>query len=193
MENTGYADHQNHQLSSAELAAQVREGAAIFSTSNGILCPELANRDTTCVIVRDSPEDDCFEIANKIREQFPEDSKKIFPPFYNIFEYFDHKDVHAHGMNVLMQVLDIIASENRSSVAYMLEFTKAWVAEHPDKHQEVLRGADLSVFTPEEIEEHSEEFLDEALYCMRLAEDFGLPPSKKGKSSTSCCTKIVRD
>lgn len=183
MGDTASVDGQNHQPSNAELASQVNKGAAIFSTGNGILEPEIADRDTTCVVVRGDPDDGCFAIAENIRKNFPEECKKIFPTNQRIFDYFDHRDIHIHGMDVLLKVLDIIASENRSRALFMFHFTKAWVAANPEKHQAVIQGGDLSLFTPAEIEEHSKDFLEEALYCMRCSDEYGLPPSQPSKYS----------
>ncbi|MBC8080754.1 MAG: hypothetical protein H7X86_10440 [Gorillibacterium sp.] len=101
-------------------------------------------------------------MVSSLQRDFPQACKMIFLPIHNIYEYFDHYDVHMHGTDMVYRVLYQIAFINQVRVVRTQNFAAEWLYLHCQQEVDVALDS-LEVFTSEEKDEHSEEFLEGAL------------------------------
>jgi hypothetical protein len=85
----------------------------------------------------------------------------ITAPITNIYDYFDHHDVHMHGSGIIHAVLNAIALENADRTRAVHNFVFNWMSGHMAQlHNNKSNTQDL--FGDEEKTHFDESFLKEA-------------------------------
>ncbi len=139
-----------------------RNGACLFSTHNGRLASRYAPNDSMPIIQRGDPYDDCMQMVAKLRKDFPDICAMVKEPvaYDNLYEWFDHRDACIHGASFLLSVLSHIAIENQKR---LYDFVKRWRATNAEAFLMIVPGHTVEhLFTPEDQEEHSLDFLMDA-------------------------------
>ena len=144
------------------LVDQLRQGKAIFSTNLQQYAPHRAELPLAPIILRS----DCFEdvesMVSRLRKKYPQESRKITLPVNNIYEYFDHRDVHLHGTNFILSVLGHIGAANAERATRVELFARHWVNNNIDRFCSINQ-ATQELFNANEKEQHHESFLQDVL------------------------------
>ena len=154
----------------ATLGEQIEEGQAIFSTRSGRVEKQIAHPMHVSIVLRDDPVGDCIKLAANLRMSYPNECNTIFGPVDHVYRYFDHKDVHIHGAEVLKCVLHQIAVENQHRARTIVNFAETWKQSHPDRLKEHLKDyRNLNVFDKEDHQKYGQQFLFDALCYLNPA------------------------
>ena len=160
MANIGPPPHQSEQSTFDE---PPRNGACLFSTHNGRLAPRYAPNDSMPCILRGDPYDDCMQMVANLQKDFPEICAMVKEPVaYNtLYEWFDHRDASIHGASFLLSVLSHIALQNQKR---LYDFVKGWRAANAEAFLMIVPNHTVEhLFTPEDREEYSHDFLIDAM------------------------------
>ena len=140
-----------------------RNGACLFSTHNGRLAPRYAPNNSMPCIQRGDPYDDCMQMVANLRKDFPEICAMVKKPvaYDTLYEWFDHRDACMHGASFLLSVLSHIALQNQER---LYNFVKGWRAANAEVFLRIVPNHTVEhLFTPEDREEHSIDFLTDAM------------------------------
>ena len=151
-----------HRSEQSILDEPPRNGACLFSTHNGRLAARYAPSRSMPMIMRGDPYDDCMQMVASLRKDFPDICAMVkHPPGYEtLYEWFDHRDASIHGAGFLLSVLSHIALQNQAS---LYDFVKGWRAANAEAFLGIVPGHSVEhLFTPEDREEHSHDFLMDA-------------------------------
>ena len=121
----------------ARLVDQLRQGRSIFSTKHGKWAPRLAESPLSPIIIRTDPNEDMHSMVASLRGEFPKECKEISFPITNIYDYFDHQDVHMHGYNFVQSVINQIARENEERTRNLEHFAQRWMAMHVSRFRSI--------------------------------------------------------
>ena len=139
-----------------------QNGACLFSTHGGRFQPRYAPHGMP-IILRSDPDDDCMQMVADLQHKFPGICRKVKRPvaYTDLYEWFDHRDAHVHGVSFLLSVLSHIGLENQGR---LLDYVTRWRTTNAEAFLMVLPGHGIEhLFTPEDIEEYSIEFMTDAL------------------------------
>ena len=144
------------------LVEQLRQGKEIFSTNLQQYAPQRAELPLAPIILRSDPFEDVQSMVSRLRNKYPQESKKITVPINNIYEYFDHRDVHLHGTNFILSMLSHIGVENVERATRVELFAQHWMNNNIDRFCSINQGTQ-ELFNADEKEQHHESFLQDAL------------------------------
>ena len=165
-------------------AERVRNAKAIFSTNHGKLPSCEAEAGKVPMILRTDPTDDMAVLVANLRSRFPSDCKSLRLPIVNIYDYFDHHDVHLHGSGMMLSVLTQIGMENVTRMAQIERFCEDWKKANAVRFDRITQeGQDI--FNVEEKVLYNAEFLVDAsfhLKKMRLASPIPVDAVSLGRS-----------
>lgn len=154
----------------------LRQGKAIFSTKLGKWTPRLAEPPLSSIIIRTDPVEDMHSYVARLRQEFPIECKEISAPITNIYDYFDHQDLHMQGSAFLQAVLDQIAAENEERACNLEIFAQRWMEANFDRFSSIVADTE-EIFNEAEKNQHHPRFLRDAL---KLLKGYRLnPPAKK--------------
>lgn len=105
-------------------------------------------------------------MISDLRSNFPDECNKIAAPINNIYDYFDHHDVHIHGANLVVYVLNEIANENERRMTHVQDFATHWMKSNIDGFPDLFLLS-LDIFNAEEKEKYDERFLHDALEMLQ--------------------------
>ena len=154
------------QTSGTDLAKQLQEGRAIFSTNFGQYPRREAKPRQVPIIMRSDPLADVDSMVSKLQRDYPTACRAITAPISNIYEYFDHHDVQLHGTSIISTVLNNIALQNSLRAKSVQAFADDWKKSHSDLFHGIT-GDTKELFTMEDEEAHDEEFLKDALNYLK--------------------------
>ena len=152
-----------HQSEQSTFDEPPRNGACLFSTHNGRLAARYAPNHSMPCIQRGDAYDDCMQLVSNLRKNFPEICAMVKKPvaYDNLYEWFDHRDACIHGASFLLSVLSHIALQNQER---LYDFVKRWRAANAEAFLGIVPGHTVEyLFTPEDQEEYSIEFLTDAM------------------------------
>ncbi|MCJ1308735.1 hypothetical protein MMC25_002389 [Agyrium rufum] len=149
-------------LEGERLAKQLREGQAVFSTKFGKYARREAKPGGAPIIMRSDPIGDMHALAHKLRTDFPEACKSITSPVENIYDYFDHYDVHLHGTGVIHSVLGAVREFNLSAARLVDSFASQWKVRWPSRFAHIAPDT-TGLFTEQEIQNYGEEFMQDVV------------------------------
>ncbi|KAL8848929.1 MAG: hypothetical protein Q9221_006087 [Calogaya cf. arnoldii] len=143
--------------------ATLQKGDAIFSNNLGRFSPRELSALPRRIILRSSPEDDMESMIAELRANFPDQCKAITSPVANLYDYFDHYDQQFHGGIFLGTVLAEICHRNLMRKQAILNFTQEWIHLNHTNLPYILGRSLDTAFTPEDVEKHGKEFLQDVL------------------------------
>ena len=155
-------------LAGEELAQQIRDGKAIFSTRLGSFPPREARPREAPIIMRSDPEQDIEEVICRLRREYPRECRLITTPIKNMFDYFDHYDVQLHGTGIIHAVLMGIATHNARRADNVITFAESWKHFCGEKFWAITPETQ-DLFTTEDVERYGDDFLDDALAYLKDA------------------------
>jgi len=151
----------------ARLVDQLRQGKSLFSTKLGKWAPRIAESPLSPIIIRTDPVEDMHSMVASLRGEFPKECKEICGPIRNIYDYFDHQDVHMHGLNFIQSVLSQIARENEERVRNIEDFAQRWMEMNVARFCSVDANTQ-EIFDETEKKHHHERFLHDALELLKV-------------------------
>ena len=155
-------------LGGEELAQQIRDGKAIFSTRLGRFPPREARPCEAPIIMRSDPEHDVEDMISRLRREYPRECRLIMVPIKNLFDYFDHYDVQLHGTGIIYAVLMGIATHNARRADNIRTFAESWRHFCGDRFWGITPETQ-DLFTPFDVERYGNDFLDDALAYLKDA------------------------
>ena len=155
-------------LAGEELAQQIRDGKAIFSTRLGTFPPREARPHEAPIIMRSDPEQDIQEMISRLRREYPQECRLITAPIKNLFDYFDHYDVQLHGTGIIHAVLLGIATHNARRESNIATFAESWKHCCGDKFWAITPETE-DLFTSQDVEKYGSDFLDDAIVYLKKA------------------------
>lgn len=162
------------------LVDQLRQGKSIFSTKLGKWAPRLAESPLSPIILRTDPMEDMHALVASLRGEFPNECKQISAPIRNIYDYFDHQDVHMHGLVFIQTVLCQIAAENAERASKIEKFAQRWMEVNIDRFSSVELETQ-EIYDETEKAQYHDRFLQDALELLKAYKVN--PPASKQSSS----------
>jgi len=148
------------------LVDQLRQGKSIFSTKLGRWAPRLAEPPLSPIILRTDPVEDMHAMVASLRGEFPKGCKEISAPIKNIYDYFDHQDVHMHGVGFIQTVLSQIAAENAERAGKIEKFAQRWMEVNADRFSSIEPDTH-EIYDETEKGQYHERFLQDALTLLK--------------------------
>ena len=155
-------------LTAEDLAQQIRDGKAIFSTNFGRFPPREARPHEVPIIMRSDPEQDVEMMIARLRREYPQACRQIMAPIKNIYDYFDHYDVQLNGTGIIHAVLTGIAILNANRAQYVHTFAESWRRCRLDQFWAITPDTQ-NLFQPEDVEVYGDDFLEDALAYLKEA------------------------
>ncbi|MCJ1249628.1 hypothetical protein MMC30_006854 [Trapelia coarctata] len=150
----------------ARLVDQLRQGKSIFSTKLGKWAPRLAESPLSPIIIRTDPVEDMQSMVSSLRAEFPKECREISGPIRNIYDYFDHQDVHMHGLNFIQSVLNQIVGENEERARNLENFAQRWMELNVNRFRNIEADTQ-EIFDETEKTQHHQRFLHDALELLK--------------------------
>jgi len=152
------------------LAATINQGQAIFSTNFGESGPRTAIEPLPPIILRYNPRVDVPALKDTLRQKFLLQCNAVTAPIDNLYQYFDHYDLHVQGAEFIYAVLVEIALENSTRGKQVLDFAGRWKTENFEEFHN-LTALTSNLFTEEEKQVYDEDFLNDALAELKKLRD----------------------
>ncbi|KAI9873799.1 MAG: Protein phosphatase PP2A regulatory subunit B [Pleopsidium flavum] len=171
------------------LATTVNQGKAIFSTKFAEFAPRTAVEPLPPIILRYNPRVDVPAFKDTLRRRFPLQCHTVTAPIDNLYEYFDHYDLHIQGAEFIYAVLVKIALENSTRAKQILDFAGRWKTENFEKFH-ILNVLTSDLFTEEQKQSHDEEFLSDALAELKKLRDAFSSDYMGGTSGPTAVTPV---
>ena len=145
---------------------RVRNARAIFSTNRGKSVTLEAKAGESSVILRTDPTDDMVTLVANLRRQFPLECRNLTLPIVNIYDYFDHYDVHLHGSGMIVSVLNQIGTENLARIAQVERFCEDWKSANSQRFDSIAEETQ-EIFNTDENTLYNAELLQDAFMSLK--------------------------
>ena len=157
------------------LATTINRGPAMFSTDFGFHAPRTAVEPMPPNIVRYHPMVDVPAFKSNLRKNFPNHCKLVIAPVDNLYQYFDHWDLHMHGTDFIYAVLVELALENSTRAQAVLSFATYWKAQNSEIFHSPIPFT-LDLFREETIYNCGVDFLNDVLTELAKLREVLTPP-----------------